>query len=81
MDYFEHAALKFLVIADHFTGWPEVFRLDGKAITLVKTCRILFSQFGVPEEVSFDGGPPFDSYEGTSFETLSFPCQRIAMTQ
>ena len=67
MDYFEYAALKFLVIADRFTGWPEVFRLNGKAITLVKTCRNLFAQFGVPEELSFDGGPPFDSYEWKQF--------------
>ena len=67
MDYFEYSALKFLVIADRFTGWPEVFRLNGKAITLVKTCRNLFAQFGVPEELSFDGGPPFDSYEWKQF--------------
>ena len=67
MGYFEYAALKYLVIADRFTGWPEVFRLNGKAITLVKTCRNLFAQFGVPEELSFDGGPPFDSYEWTQF--------------
>ncbi len=67
MDYFEFAALKFLVIADRFTGWPEVFRQNGKAMTLVKTCRNLFAQFGVPEELSFDGGPPFDSYEWKQF--------------
>ena len=67
MDYFDHAALKYLVIADRFTGWPELFRQNGKAMTLVKTCRNLFSQFGVPEELSFDGGPPFDSYEWKRF--------------
>ena len=43
LDYFELAALKFLVVADRFTGWPEVFRQNGKAITLVKTCRNLFA--------------------------------------
>ncbi len=67
MDYFESAALKYLVIADRFTGWPELFRQNGKAMTLVKTCRNLFSQFGVPEELSFDGGPPFDSFEWKRF--------------
>ena len=69
LDYFEYAALKFLVIADRFTGWPEVFRMNGKAMTLIKTCRNLFAQFGVPEELSFDGGPPFDSIEWKQFLT------------
>ena len=63
LDYFEVSAHKFLVVADRFTGWPEVSRQNGKAMTLVKTCRNLFSQFGVPEQLSFDGGPPFDSHE------------------
>ena len=38
MDYFDVAALKYLVVADPFTGWPEVFSQNGKAMTLVKTC-------------------------------------------
>ena len=67
LDYFDVAALKYLVIADRFSGWPEVFRQNGKAMTLVRTCRNLFSQFGVPEQLSFDGGPPFDSYEWKQF--------------
>ncbi len=67
LDYFESAALKYLVIADRFTGWPELYRQNGKSMTLVRTCRNLFAQFGVPEELSFDGGPPFDSYEWKRF--------------
>ena len=67
LDYFEMAAMKYLVIADRFSGWPEVFRQNGKAMTLVRTCRNLFAQFGVPEQLSFDGGPPFDSYEWKQF--------------
>ena len=46
MDYFDVAGLKYLVIRDRFTGWPEVFRQNGKAMTLVRTYRNLFSQFG-----------------------------------
>ena len=36
LDYFEQAALKYLVVADRFTGWPELSRQNGKAMTLVK---------------------------------------------
>ena len=67
MDYFELVSVHYLVIADRFTGWPEIFRQNGKFMTLVRTCRNLFAQFGVPEEVSFDGGPPFNSYEWRKF--------------
>ena len=67
MDYFDLTGVNYLVIADRFTGWPEIFRQNGKAMTLVRTCRNLFAQFGVPEEVSTDGGPPFDSHEWKRF--------------
>ena len=42
LDYFEDAALKYL----------EEWQSND---LLVKTCRNLFAQFGVPEELSFDG--------------------------
>ena len=67
MDYFDLAGINYLVVADRFTGWPEIFRQNGKAMTLIRTCRNLFAQFGVPEEVSSDGGPPFDSFEWKKF--------------
>lgn len=67
MDYFDLAAVYYLVIADRYTGWPEIFRQNGKTITLVKTCRNLFAQFGVPEEIASDGGGPFKSYEWRTF--------------
>ncbi len=66
-DYFEVAAVNYLVIADRYTGWPELFRQNGKAITLVKTCRNLFAQFGVPEEIASDGGGPYKSYVWIQF--------------
>ena len=67
MDYFDLAAINYLVVADRYTGWPEIFRQNGKVMTLVRTCRNVFSQFGVPEEVSTDGGPPFNSIEWKQF--------------
>ena len=36
-------------------------------MTLVKTCRRLFAQFGVPEEIAHDGGSSYKSYEWMKF--------------
>ena len=67
MDYFEQSSHYYLVIADRYTGWAELYRQNGKAITLIKTCRNLFAQFGIPEEIASDGGGPFRSHEWTQF--------------
>ncbi len=67
MDYFDQEGKHFLVVADRYTGWPELFRQDSKAVTLVRTCRGLFAQFGIPEEIANDGGSPFTSYEWKQF--------------
>ena len=48
---------KFLKVADRFTGWFEVYKIDGKVMTLINTLRNLFSQMGVPVELATDGGP------------------------
>ena len=67
MDYFETSGCYYLVIADRYTGWPELYRQNGKAVTLIRTCRNLFAQFGIPEEIASDGGGPFSSYEWSQF--------------
>ena len=67
MDYFESSGHHYLVAADRFTGWPEVYHQNGKLISLIRTCRRLFAHFGVPEEIASDGGPPFKSHEWPQF--------------
>ena len=66
-DYFAMAGNNYLAVADRFTGWLEVYKMDGKAMTLIKTLRNLFSQMGVPEELATDGGPSFTAYETRQF--------------
>ena len=50
-------------MADRFTGWLEVFRMDGKVMTLIKTLRNLFPQMGVPVELATDCRPSFTAYD------------------
>ena len=54
-------------MVDRFTGWIEVYRMDGKTMSLIKTLRNLFAQSGVPEELATDKGTSFTSYETQQF--------------
>lgn len=65
-DFFETQGHHFLVAADRLSGWVEVFSAPVKTVTsgangLVQHLRSFFSIFGVPEEISTDGGPEFVS--------------------
>ena len=64
MDLFfvDHHA--YLACADRFTGWLILYHLPpGKAnsASLIEICRNIFITYGVPEEISRDGGPPMQS--------------------
>ena len=66
-DYFSFKGSNYLAVADRFTGWMELYKMDGKTMTLIRTLRNLFEQMGVPEEVATDRGPSFASYETRQF--------------
>ena len=68
-DYFSLKSKSWLVVADRFTGWVSVyyFNEEAKAKGLIKTCRMMFETFGVPEDFSSDFGPQFKSTEFQEF--------------
>lgn len=50
----------FLITVDHFSDYFEIDELKTpNAIAVVQVCRKNFSRFGIPQEVSSDGGPQF----------------------
>ena len=63
-DFFTYGGRHYLVIGDRLSGWVEVFgypagtTLAG-ASGLIRHLRSFFATFGVPEELSSDGGPEF----------------------
>ncbi len=65
-DFFQHGGHHYLVVGDRLSGWVEVFgstsgtHLAG-ASGLVRHLRTFFATFGVPEELSSDGGPEFSA--------------------
>jgi hypothetical protein len=63
------AGRKYIVYADRFSGWTEVASThpDSKATTICNILRRYFISFGVPEQITSDGGPPFDSHDVSTF--------------
>ena len=52
----------FLIYADRYSGWIEVAALRDTAWKSVKQCLLRwFATYGVPEEISSAGGPPYNS--------------------
>ena len=69
-DYFQAGGYHYLVIADRFSGWPAVKfcgSTDGSSAKLREWFRHFFSTYGIPEELSSDGGGTYTSYETKKF--------------
>lgn len=58
-DFFHFKGHYYLVIVDRYSGWPTVERASSGCQGLVDTLRRTFITFGIPEELSSDGGPEF----------------------
>ena len=58
-DYFSYCGKEYLVVVDRYSNWPTVFRSENGATGLVTHLRNMFSTFGIPEELTTDGGPQF----------------------
>ena len=71
-DFFKLAGHYYLVMVDRLSGWPEVLKVkqnteSSGAKSLCHSLRRLFATFGVPEEISTDGGPEFVALESKDF--------------
>ena len=61
-DYFHYQGHTYLVIVDRYSNWPIVERAGEGATGLLKTLRHTFATYGIPDELSSDGGPEFVSH-------------------
>ena len=71
-DYFDCVGQHYLVIGDRLSGWCDVFKTphgspQAGSEGLITCLRNYFSRFGVPQEISSDGGPEFVSHASGSF--------------
>jgi hypothetical protein len=63
-DYFEFNGMNYLVIADRLSAWTESYRTkagteESGSRGLILLLKRFFGTFGVPRELSSDGGPEF----------------------
>ena len=61
-DFFDYVGHHYLVAGDHLSGCVKIFKsptgtAKSGATGLISALRMLFSTFGVPEEISSDGRP------------------------
>ena len=66
-DYFHYQGYTYLVIIDRYSNWPIVERAKDGAQGLINILRHTFATYGIPDELSSDGGPEFVAYTTRQF--------------
>ena len=78
-DFFTWGNHEYVVIVDSYSNWPMAFMSENGAEGLIKRLRKCFVTFGVPEELTSQGGlqytagknPSFPQVMGRSSQTLT----------
>lgn len=58
-DYFFYKGKSYLLIVDRYSNWPIVELNSGGSAGLIDSLRRSFVTYGIPDELSSDGGPEF----------------------
>ena len=66
-DYFHYKGHNYVVVVDRYSNWPIVEQSHDGSKGLVQSLRRIFVTFGIPEELTSDGGPEFSSHCITHF--------------
>ena len=67
-DLYQLGSHHYLLYADRYSGWTEVAKISNSSAKHIKRNMLeWFKAYGVPEEISSDGGPPYNSSEYDSF--------------
>ena len=71
-DYCDFEGSHYLITVDRFSNWPEISKVlnnssNSGSAGLMKSLKRYFATFGVPEELSSDGGPEFTAKETKKF--------------
>ena len=80
-DFFDYGGHHYLVVGDRLSGWPEVYSTPAGsahagANDFIACLRKFFATFGVPEELSSDGGPEFIASQTRDFLSRWGVCHR-----
>ncbi len=66
-DYFNYQGHNYLVIVDRYSNWPIVNKAKDGATGLINILRRIFATYGIPDELSSDGGPEFVAHSTQQF--------------
>ena len=59
-DYFNYEGHNYLVVIDRYSNWPLIRLCKSESAEELTSClREFFSTYGVPDEISTDGGPTY----------------------
>ena len=58
-DYFEIGGRSYLLVVDRFSAWPHIVTSASGSVGLNKALMNYFATFGIPKQLSSDGGPEF----------------------
>ena len=68
-DFFQLKGVNYLVIVDRYSNWPNVLKISngGSSKEFIDAMKVYCQTFGIPEELSSDGGSQFVSQESQEF--------------
>ena len=67
-DQFELNNTMYLLVVDYFSRFPEIIKLSSTTSpSIVTALKSIFARFGIPQPLSSDKGPQFDSKAGNVF--------------
>ena len=68
-DYCTIGGYYYLITVDRFSNWPDIMQnsRNSGAAGLIRALKRMFATFGVPRELSSDGGPEFIAGETQDF--------------
>ena len=58
-DFFNYKGMTYHIIVDRYSNWPIVERTKFGADGLINCTRRSFATYGIPDEISTDGGPEY----------------------
>ncbi|KAK3773179.1 hypothetical protein RRG08_013764 [Elysia crispata] len=71
IDFAEYQGLKYLLLIDAFSKWPEIIPMKTTTAEKTDVLRQIFAIHGLPTTLVSDNGPPFTSCEFENFLTTN----------
>ena len=66
-DYFTNNNKEYVVIVDRYSNWSMVYRSESGAEVFIKRLPEILVTFGIPEELTSDGGQQYTAGKTQDF--------------